>query len=577
MQGSELQNLGKEKFSNLELFCLTDLPQIQLKILDEKGSYATGENLEFDYLIPIGDYCLIGEISSRSDPKEEKKKYLRYLNHFNMVSRLKIDEGFWIKMGVNSSDLKRFRSVKELRGFTISTHLQKFDVDLPSVPNVINFYQSDWKLLVDYADVIGIYAKNHFLFKFGIQEKASMHQLAIKKDYHGLLCEVKRNIATGSGLASLYTFQINPYDILPLAQVFRRDNIPSLRTVMDYQRPLIKEKLREIRELLLSEPNFIFPGNILVVLSKACKYDSSCTTLTIPSDFGVLQVIDGQHRLFSYADKAVEEKTHTDAKVMVTAIAFDTADEGEVNRFSARTFIEINSNQTPVEKSHIDAIAYSILGMTNNRALAAETILRANSTKGKLLYGIFKSGQTGIGVIQPATVLVELKSITDLKKIQTLTDKSRSRKKQGYENLLDSKILELAESEKLLNKSSQCIIRFFGELAKVFPNDWPQRGGENKSSLALAKMFSAYIRLLRTFIEQGKDWKDVEKNLLILKKNLLRLREMPPKFTGIILDSLDPKIPGAEPSVKDDFDFLVANLSKPTSIEKILSKKRIRR
>lgn len=74
-------------------------------------------------------------------------------------------------------------------------------------------------------------------------------------------------------LANLYTFSIFPYKLLDIAHVYRRDEHPWLQSSSyDYQRPLIYKKLKEIREKLLTNQDFIFPSNILVILSKECKF-----------------------------------------------------------------------------------------------------------------------------------------------------------------------------------------------------------------------------------------------------------------------------------------------------------------
>ncbi len=576
LQGEELQNFGRRVFSKLGLTCFTNLPQVPLQKLDKTGVHGVGNHLEFDYLIPVNDMCLIGEISSRSTPKHEKEKFGRFSQNFNLVSKLSIDDEFWRQLGIQDSDLHYFKGVTKLRGFTITTKLQKFDLDF-AIDKIVPFYLSDWKLIADYADVLGNNAKNIFLSKFNTHDEILQTPLIVNKKKHGLLRNTKKLIASNAGVVSLYTFQLNPYMILPMALVYRRDNLPSLKSELDYQRPLIHSKLEAIRRNLLDEPNFMFPGNILVVLSKNCKYDANEDELSIPCHFGAISIIDGQHRLFSYADDNLRLKIADTANIMITAIEFETDDEIEIVKYSAKAFVEINTKQTSVDQAHIDAISYSVLGETSNRALAAEVILRSNQTQKKCLHGIFKSNLTGLGIIQSVTVLSELKAITNLKVVSVLRGKHSAHKKIGYENLLDAKMDELMNPEVLIKKTVIGLVRFFGIVAKEFDRDWPERGGNNLSSLALSKMFAAFVRLFKEFIYNGDDWAKVEEKISSIRKNILKLRKLDPDtYDDLILDSRDTNIPGPEPSTKDLFDFLSANISTPTSIQPIIAKKRER-
>src|SRR5205085_2458844 len=133
------------------------------------------------------------------------------------------------------------------------------------------------------------------------------------------------------------TFLADPFDLLPYAVVCRRDGLPSLEAQHGrYQRTLFTGKLDDIRSRLLDSPQFIFPNSILAVLSEHCTFDSSKNQLEIPDRYGSLIIIDGQHRLFSYASEAVREKVGGDAQIVVTAVVFDSMDREYIQRFSAR-------------------------------------------------------------------------------------------------------------------------------------------------------------------------------------------------------------------------------------------------
>ena len=148
--------------------------------------------------------------------------------------------------------------------------------------------------------------------------------------------------------------------------------------------------------------------------------------LIIPKKFGAISVIDGQHRLFSYANDYIEALCQEHSKIMVTAIKFRDENQENLTQYSAYTFIEINSNQTKVHYSHTDAIAYEILNQTNPRALAAQVIFIANKRRRSSLFGLFDTHQTLYGKIQTMTVLTVLKRLCDFDYFRGLTVTDRA-------------------------------------------------------------------------------------------------------------------------------------------------------
>lgn len=129
-------------------------------------------------------------------------------------------------------------------------------------------------------------------------------------------------------LADLYTFTISPYRLLSIAHVHRKDELPLLQdNNYNYQRLLNHEKLQEIRRNVLIDSDFVFPSNILVILSKECKYCQDGVNnsyLYIPEKYGSISIIDGQHRLFSYADEKVEFIMQNSCQIQVTAMSFSS-------------------------------------------------------------------------------------------------------------------------------------------------------------------------------------------------------------------------------------------------------------
>ena len=572
-KGTDLQNHGQQIFSGMGLVCIHDLNQAPLTRIDPHGTHSQGEHLEFDYLIPVANTCLIGEITARSNPDDVEKKYRKFRRAYDLITKLQTSESLWTHLGVPSSALINFRDVSDFRGLFIATELQKYDLELSATPNIVCFYKADWRLLEEYSGEMGEYARHHllYLFKFDKTQSRRLLQVPAMQTRH------KRVVSGATGSADVFIFEASPYELLPVAKVYRRDLLPDLssKTEEKYQRALLPSKLKRIREELLTDQDFMFPNSILVVLSNDCKFDSGKKALQIPDIYGSVEVIDGQHRLCSYASKDVKAKVGDQCRIMVTAIQFKGASEQDSRRYSAKTFIEINTNQTRVHPTHIDAIRYPILGEEGDRAIAAQVILRANARKGAL-YGFFDTNQTSLGIIPTTTVLTHLKPLSNLEEVKKLRNPKRDSQKlrrTGYEKLFDvASIEDLSEAEKLIEQGTICITRYFNLVKKVFHLDWPQRGQDNPSSLKFAKLIAGFVKLLNRFVSEGVDWKNVEAELEQIKANLIALRKPMKRYNKVLFDPEHRHIPDAQPSANDDFHFLNLNRQKPTSIQNVRDK-----
>ena len=580
LTGYPLQDFGQQVFTTMGLDSIGSLNQVRLVGIAPSGPYTRDEHIEFDYLIPYENICLVGEITARQNPDSVRNKYRRFRQHYDILRQLAgRDEGFWRKLGVPTENLSGFRQINDFRGFFITTRLQRFDVELSPAPAIVRFYATDWHLLVAYSDSIGAYAADHFLHLFDIPVVEPNAALIVRKDPHGLLRIPDRKVASGNvGLADVYTFEVSPYDLFPMAKVYRRDELArvSLASQDDYQRPLLPDKLDSIRAKLLANQDFMFPSSILAVLSSDCRYNCSEATLMIPKKHGALSIIDGQHRLFSYAQDCVRQRVGDHSRIMVTAILFRDTEEEAIREYSARGFVEINTNQTRVPRTHLDAIAYPILGDSSPRAIAAQVILKANERRQSKLYGLFDTVQTGLGIIQATTVVAALQSITNIRRIQRLRGAQRGsplKTRLGYERLFGADVVALSEPDSLIERGEVCLTQYFNRVGTVFAHDWPQRGESSYSTLAFAKMIAGFVKLLWHFIQDGLDWRAVQTELESIKRNVMHVRCMQ-EYDAVLFDPGHEHIPDAQPSATDDYRFLNSNRQLPTSIQEVIAQRR---
>ena len=574
-EGNDLEDEGSKIFSALDLTCFGRLNNVRLIDIDPNGLHSRGEHLEIDYIIPFNNYCLIGEITARSNEREIRRKYSKFRAQFDLLRNLDWNGNVCATIGIPRDKEWKFSSITEFRGFFISTKFERVDVDLSNCANIVCFFKSDLSLLATYGNCIGKYYKNHFLHLLDIRCN-EQNAIRVNRTHHNLMVlQNKKIVSYSDGLVNLYSFDISPYRIIPSSVVYRRDLLPNLSSTTDftYQRPLIIKKIYAIRQQLLTKPNFVFPNSILVILSEDSDYDGN--QLIIPQSPDSISIIDGQHRLFSYANQKIEDKIGETSKIMVTAIQIPEGRQEDIIRLSAQAFVEINQNQTRITSTHIDSIGYDILGKIDSRAISAKVLLRANVyNRRSAIYCLFKTNQTATGVIQPGTVITNMKSIFNLDRIKRLTRLEKtSRYYQsvlGYRNLFEvADIEELMIPETLIEKGISCTIQYFNILRDAFNHDFPNRAVENRpSTFYFAKFIAAWMKLLGKFINEGLNWEDVCSNVSNIKTNVLLLRDLE-SYESILFIPENELIPNSRFSAINDYRFLMANRVKPVSIQEI--------
>jgi hypothetical protein len=590
--GDALEEEGRLVITGLGLKCLAGRRQARFVDLDPTGTYSASDHIEIDYLIPNGSYCAVGEITSRANTSGAESKHRRFIRGFNTLEGIAARlptytvaqrEQFWRELGVPATDLIHFRRVRALRGAFICTELEKYDVRFDDVDRVASFFAADWRRLKGYKTAIGQYGSPLLLHTLDIEPEPTAQSITLSAATGHKLSRISDRRITGGGgpRCDIYTFDVSPYDILPAARVFRADQLPFLGSgeQRNYQRPLDAAKLADIRTKLLRDPDFVFPGNILVILSP----DAQCgeDQLIVPKRYGSFSVVDGQHRLFSYADPDLAALQREQARISVMAVSFRTDDDDEVERESARTFIEVNTNQSTVSAAHLYAIKYPILGESDVIALTAQVLIRVNERRGAL-YGLLDTNQEVEGVIPPLTLLTSLRAYLRADRLRRVAEASRGvrqRRRRGYENALDVTDLYTLvgrdgteanfNAEAFISAAVKGVGRYFDLIARVFPGDWPQRRGAPKhSSMRYAKFIAALIKLLQTFTDEGLNWSEIEAELRKIRRNVLRARNVK-STTRLVFSERSVAVPDAADRTTDILRFLEANRRAKTSISRI--------
>lgn len=149
-----------------------------------------------------------------------------------------------------------------------------------------------------------------------------------------------------------FSMIMHPEDLLRIAFVHRRTRSTRAVDVSDsYQRMIQPSRIRAIERFICDEGGF-FPGSVIVNFTRDVRVDllgtagdtASYSTggrpvvLTLPPYYGCARIIDGQHRLYGFADLAARESE------TIPVVAFRDLEAS----VQARIFVDINQNQKSV-------------------------------------------------------------------------------------------------------------------------------------------------------------------------------------------------------------------------------------
>lgn len=190
------------------------------------------------------------------------------------------------------------------------------------------------------------------------------------QDRKGLvLPEAHSNFDDGYKVVSFYT---DADALLRTAYVLRKDGWRDSLNM--YQRMISKGKIEGIRSYLKKQKR-VFINNIIVTLpSDVQPLDSNKRTvdpatltdikpvwIKLPEQANSIGVVDGQHRIFAYHETAKDDaeiaQLRKQQNLLVTGIIFpEGVSPADREKFEARLFLEINSNQTNAKSDLKQAI-----------------------------------------------------------------------------------------------------------------------------------------------------------------------------------------------------------------------------
>lgn len=150
-----------------------------------------------------------------------------------------------------------------------------------------------------------------------------------------------------------FMFSIKPFHLLKIGFVSHRTRANKL-DMPTYQRLIVPSRLKNLNQFI-EEDNGYFPNSVIINFDtkehslgweegKKGDYDSDNIThgtLLIPNTYGFAYIIDGQHRIYGYADTS-KLNDHT-----IPVVAFEKLSSTD----QLEMFLNINQNQKAISKS----------------------------------------------------------------------------------------------------------------------------------------------------------------------------------------------------------------------------------
>jgi DGQHR domain-containing protein len=288
-----------------------------------------------------------------------------------------------------------------------------------------------------------------------------------------------------------YTFAVSPQYLLKIAFVSHRARgKPS--DIDAYQRLLKKGRLKSIRQYI-SEGG-IFPTNIVVNIANSRwlifergKQEAETKSavfgwLRIRPAYRVAWIIDGQHRLFAYANHPLASKS------LISVIVFVGLDPSE----QARLFVDINAKQRKVKQSLLQELYAELHWDAEDPEIRVQAIL---SKVIQALDSDLKSPFCGrvLKADDPRTD-IRCISLTSMFKALEHSDLFISRRKKGA--VVEYGPLWNVDNNSTLKRTVTVLIGYFEAIRREVHELW-ERGSSEGGGLSMNDGVTVCINLLR--------------------------------------------------------------------------------
>jgi DNA sulfur modification protein DndB len=220
-----------------------------------------------------------------------------------------------LRLDIDSEDIKRLTNTNS---FYFNNNTYKYIDDLIKNYKNVAFYQ-----------FLGLIFKNELISKDKIEIPAIKGEMGTK---------------------TYYMFSIEPELLLKMGFILHRTKVNESE-FPTYQRLLVAKRLPGITKFI--DEGGYFPNSIIVNFSNKknkIQFESSSKigdsnscfgTLKIPNSYAIAYIIDGQHRVYGYANSRFKNSN------TIPVVAFENLDTSE----QLKIFMDINENQKAVSPS----------------------------------------------------------------------------------------------------------------------------------------------------------------------------------------------------------------------------------
>ena len=196
-----------------------------------------------------------------------------------------------------------------------------------------------------------------------------------------------------------YLFSVEPSTLLKIGFVLHRTRVND-SLAPTYQRLLVPSRLKGITKFIDNGGyfpnsiiiNFCEPNNSLKIDFAPIKEKTDSNVefgyLEIPNAYGIAHIIDGQHRIYGYANSQYKDKN------TIPVVAFENMESEE----QLKIFMEINENQKSVSPSlrlDLEEDLYWNAGRLDSRmkALRSSIIKALSANSNNILYNKISIGE----------------------------------------------------------------------------------------------------------------------------------------------------------------------------------------
>lgn len=291
---------------------------------------------------------------------------------------------------------------------------------------------------------------------------------------------------------TMYAASLSPDWLLKTVSVIRRvraiDGPKGYQRLLDKSRVTNSDKSVSISNYIDTNPKWLFPNAIVLASSRNSDLIYDGANLQLRSAYGQFWVIDGQHRLFAFANTSARNSENRLLCIIIDSKSLGSEQYEE--RELAQIFVTLNGRSKKVPKALLYEL-YRILGSEDNPQL--EVILRLADDK--FFTGCIRGYSDKGGSIN-------LVAFADAKG----TDSIYRYFKAEYDGQPNEKIIEVA---------TKFILDSFKEVASIFDVEW---NDPDKYFLKTDRGVKGMLELLNKVLEKyGSKLDDISKVLKALR------------------------------------------------------------